>query len=274
MENAGFANIKMYAAAAAQEPVHFTMTILQKNRIVLISLKSWRKQLTIDIKKNNESLYAPDNIDKKLLDFIQKKFPVSKRPFSEIGNAIGITENEALCRIKDLYERKFIKFIGSIIDTKALGFQSMLAAFRVKENLIPDTVKILNSYPGVSHNYLRNAFYNIWFTIATPPEIGLKETIKKIADISNTENYLEFPSLKIFKIGLMLNVEENGNNHFEKNDSISFQKKKSEKINEVEYQIIKLVQHSIPIAFTPFQTMALASGLKEEIIIENINDLD
>ena len=80
-----------------------------------------------------------------------------------------VTEDEVMSRIQRLLDERIIRQVTPIFDTRALGYQSMLVAARVDPENPGAPAKIVNSHPGVSHNYLRNHDFNMWFTIATEP---------------------------------------------------------------------------------------------------------
>ena len=75
---------------------------------------------------------------------------------------------------------RIIREITPIFDTRALGYSSMLVAAKVDAENPHRAAEIINSHPGVSHNYLRTHEFNLWFTIATPPdsELGLEGTLE------------------------------------------------------------------------------------------------
>ena len=77
---------------------------------------------------------------------------------------------DALERTQRLLDGRIIREITPIFDTRALGFDSMLVAAKVDAENPHRAAKIINSHPGVSHNYLRTHEFNLWFTIATPPD--------------------------------------------------------------------------------------------------------
>ena len=104
-----------------------------------------------------------------ILSIIQKKFPLSQRPFLDIGNELGMSEDEVIKIIQEEKDNKIIRQTSAIFDTKSLGFKSSLVAFEVKEENIDKAVEIINAHPGVSHNYERDHEFNIWFTIAIDP---------------------------------------------------------------------------------------------------------
>ena len=47
----------------------------------------------------------------------------------------------------------------------------------VPEDKIEQTAEIVNSYPGVTHNYQRNADYNMWFALIAENKPILRITI-------------------------------------------------------------------------------------------------
>ena len=101
------------------------------------------------------------------LAIIQKEFPISENPFYDIGKKLNVSEEKAFLLYKELKDKKIIRQTSAIFDTKSLGYSSSLVAFRI-ENNIEEAAKIVNQHPGVSHNYKRDNYYNLWFTIAIP----------------------------------------------------------------------------------------------------------
>ena len=92
---------------------------------------------------------------------IQKNFPLTIRPFEEIAKELNTTEDEVLRILKEEKENKIIRQTSAIFDTKKLGYTSSLVAFEIAPEDIDSAVLILNSHPGISHNYERNHKYNI-----------------------------------------------------------------------------------------------------------------
>ncbi|MCB4755118.1 MAG: Lrp/AsnC family transcriptional regulator, partial [Sulfurovum sp.] len=134
--------------------------------------------------------------ENKLLYEMQHAFPITQRPFLELSQKLGITENEILATVRRLKERKIIRQTSAIFDTKRLGYKSSLVAFKVVENKIEQAAKMINAHPGVSHNYLRNHDYNIWFTIAVTPDskLGLEKTIEILKNKTGAEDAIILPT--------------------------------------------------------------------------------
>jgi DNA-binding Lrp family transcriptional regulator len=81
-------------------------------------------------------------------------------------------------------------------------------AFKVAEAQIDDAAAIINAHPGVSHNYLRNHDYNIWFTMAVAPDskLGLERTIEILQEKTGAESAIILPTLKMFKISVKMDT--------------------------------------------------------------------
>ena len=110
-----------------------------------------------------------DETDKKLLNLLQGSFPLVERPFAEVAQAAALSEADVLARTRRLLDERIIREITPIFDTRVLGYSSMLVAAKVDPEHPWRAAKIINSHPGVSHNYLRDHDFNIWFTIARSP---------------------------------------------------------------------------------------------------------
>jgi len=141
-----------------------------------------------------------DDIDREILNKIQSGFPVKPRPFMEIGKSLDLTEEQVIARIKKLQVAGIIRRIGGNFVSKKLGFTSTLCAARVPENKIEEFVKKVNSYKGVTHNYLRNHDYNIWFTFIAPSMDLISLYLQEISDTTDVHDILNLSAINMFKI--------------------------------------------------------------------------
>jgi DNA-binding Lrp family transcriptional regulator len=141
-----------------------------------------------------------DAIDKKILNLIQKEFPVVAEPFKAIGERVGISEGEALKRVRRLREEGIIRRIGAVFDPKKLGYVSTLCAARVPEGKIKAFVETVNAFPGVTHNYRRNHEYNIWFTFIAPSPTELEKAIAEIKEKTGVADVLSMRAVRTFKV--------------------------------------------------------------------------
>ncbi|OOM78672.1 AsnC family transcriptional regulator [Clostridium sp. BL-8] len=153
-----------------------------------------------------------DTIDKKLLNLIQNEIPIDKRPFKILGKKLSLTESEVLERLFKLKNDGFIRRIGGIFDSKKLGYKSTLCAAKIPENKIEEAAKFINSYDEVTHNYLREDEYNMWFTIITSSEKNLDIILKEIQNNLNFKEIIILPSIRLFKVKVALNFKGDDKN--------------------------------------------------------------
>ena len=106
---------------------------------------------------------------KELLNTLQWDFPLVEEPFSEIGAGLGLTGAEVIDQIATLKDEAIIRELNAIFDTRRLGYKSSLVAVRAPEDRVDDVAAVISEHPGVSHNYKRDHYFNIWFTLAVPP---------------------------------------------------------------------------------------------------------
>jgi DNA-binding Lrp family transcriptional regulator len=141
-----------------------------------------------------------DAIDHKILNLIQTAFPLDAEPYRWIGEQAGITHEEAFDRIRQLKESGIIRRIGAVFDPKKLGFVSTLCAARVPEKKLKGFVKLVNAYPGVTHNYRRNHDYNVWFTFIAATEEKLNLFLDEIREKTGIADILSLRAVRTFKI--------------------------------------------------------------------------
>lgn len=194
---------------------------------------------------------SQEDLENEILLRIQKNFPLSKNPFAYLAKELNSTEDKVLQILNKAKNENIIRQTSAIFDTKKLGYKSSLVAFKIDEKNIKEAVKILNSHPGISHNYERNHDFNIWFTIAVAPNsiLGLEKTIEILARKTLSKNYIILPTLKLFKISVKLDTTSKEN----KKEEVVTKQTKDFELKEYHYKFIKLLQQDIKFESEPFK---------------------
>ncbi len=147
-----------------------------------------------------------DNIDKSILNRIQSNFPVSPRPFLDIANELHLSEDETLLRVQRLKTIGVIRRIGGNFVPGKLGYASTLCAASVPEHAIENFADVVNSYPGVTHNYVRGNNYNVWFTFIAPSMPLIRRYLEEISLETGISDILNLPATRVFKIRAHFNL--------------------------------------------------------------------
>lgn len=148
-----------------------------------------------------------DSVDIKLLKKIQTNFPLVPEPYREIGETLGIREDEVIYRIKRLVENGVIRRLGGIFDSRKLGYIGTLCAMKVPKDKIEEVAAVVNSFSGVTHNYIREHSFNMWFTVLAPSKEKLDEIINKIKSNTGIDEMMVLPAEKIFKIRVNFDLD-------------------------------------------------------------------
>lgn len=148
-----------------------------------------------------------DSIDRKILNLIQTGMPLSPEPYRELGETAGISEEEVVARIKAMTERGVIRRLGAIFDSRKLGYRGVLCAMKVAGDRIDEVASVVNSYPGVTHNYLREHSYNMWFTVLAQSNEKLNDILSQIRERTGINEIITLPAENIFKIRVNFDLE-------------------------------------------------------------------
>lgn len=207
---------------------------------------------------------AATSEDAALLGVMQESIPFVRHPFAEIGKHCGLAEDEVLARIAALKEDRVIRQISAIFDTRSLGYASSLVAARIAPEKIESAVAVINAHPGVSHNYLRNHEFNLWYTIAVPPDsqLGLEGTVQRLHDLSGAESTRLLPTLRLFKIGVRFDVEGSGRPDDRSGPSYTEKSRRGAGLlSDEEIEFVRLMQRDVALVPEPFVAVAEALGL-------------
>ena len=147
-----------------------------------------------------------DEMDLKLLSAVQDGFPITARPFRDLGQTLGLEEEEVIERMACLQKEGLVRRIGPILDLRKLGRSGILAALEVPSDEADGAAQVINGYTEVSHNYLRpnESGYNLWFTVSAREE-RIQEILQEIR-IKTGRKMLVLPTLCIFKIGVKFDI--------------------------------------------------------------------
>lgn len=212
---------------------------------------------------------ALDAIDRRLLVLLQRGLPLVTRPYAAIAAQTGLSENEALARLrrlKDGGDSSLIRDIGPIFDSCALGYRSTLVAMAVPVERIDEAAAVVNAHPGVSHNYLREHRWNLWFTLAVPPGNNVETAARCLARAAGGFPHVCLPALRTFKIGVRLGIEDDGLLE-EAGDETSTLNREGSGPNARDKAFIRVLQRNGDIVAEPFAAAADALGVSQEEVL-------
>lgn len=146
-----------------------------------------------------------NRLDRQILNIMQNDFPLSPHPFRDLALKLNINEDEVLERIQTMKDSGVIRRIGAILDSRQMGYYSTLCACQVETGRIDEVARVINARKGVTHNYIRDHKYNIWFTL-TAPSYEEALTIVQSIEQSIGVKVLTMPALKLYKIKVSLDM--------------------------------------------------------------------
>jgi DNA-binding Lrp family transcriptional regulator len=141
-----------------------------------------------------------DEIDKKILNILQKEFPLVEQPFRIVAEKCGISEDETISRVQKMKYEGIIRRIGAVFDGAKLGRVSTLCAARVPEEKIKSFVQTVNANKNVTHNYRRNNEYNIWFTVSAATSEELEAFLTEVKEKTGVTDIMDMRVVRTFKI--------------------------------------------------------------------------
>jgi DNA-binding Lrp family transcriptional regulator len=232
-----------------------------------------------------------DETDNRLLDIIQDDFPLIDEPFHKLASLLNISSDDVIMRLQRLKSDGIIRRIGAILDSKKLGYFSTLCAMKVPLHRVGEVAKMVNGYTGVTHNYIRDHDYNMWFTITARSQQELEKVIAGIKENSSIGELMELPAVRMFKIRVRFPMSElktqdsrhktqdwkfeTGDLRLETGDwRLETRDLRLEDVTltEVEKNIIREIQGDIPL-YRPFETIADKLGIQVEELLEKIQKM-
>ena len=213
-----------------------------------------------------------DIIDRKLLNLIQGPFPLVEQPYLKLGQELDVSEDKVIGRLEKLKQQNVLRQISAIFDTRRLGYKTTLVAMAYEPSALHKGALEINKHPGVSHNYAREgSYYNLWFTLAVPPDHELEATVDVMAKKTGALNVRIMPTIRFFKIGVNFDmVKQKGSsfNYSPDNFGQSGYDKEAAKswnqaqiISDAEKDAIRAMQEDLPLICRPFAPISQKLGM-------------
>jgi DNA-binding Lrp family transcriptional regulator len=147
-----------------------------------------------------------DDLDKRLLNIIQADFPLNREPFASLGLNLGITGSEIISRINTLKADGIIRLIGPVFNPRALGYRTTLVAARVPAAVLAEARRTIRGQAMVSHCYIRDHDFNLWFTVAMPTSDDIEAEVQKLGKLIKSEATINLPAVTTFKLEAYFDV--------------------------------------------------------------------
>ena len=149
-----------------------------------------------------------DDLDYRILQILQNDFPLIEKPYEAISLKLKIPCEQLISRIESLISGGIIRRVGASLDSHMLGYHSTLAAISVEDSIVEQASEIIKSYPEITHSYLRNNRFNIWFTIIASNNERIENIIKEIQSALSLESskILNLPMKRLFKLNACFKI--------------------------------------------------------------------
>ncbi|MEW6698203.1 MAG: AsnC family transcriptional regulator [Bacillota bacterium] len=149
-----------------------------------------------------------DQLDRRLLNLVQSEFPICPQPYQVLAEQLGVTEQEILQRLERLMKQDVIRRLGGVFDSRKLGYKGTLCAIKVPKDRIDEVAAVVNSYLGITHNYLRDDDYNMWFTILARSPAKVEQILGEIKEKTGINDIINLPSQRFFKVLVNFDVRD------------------------------------------------------------------
>lgn len=190
---------------------------------------------------------------------VQHHVPLVSRPFAELAQALGLAEREVLSQLQLWRREGKLREISAILEGSALGYDSALVAGKVAKERIDDVAAVVDAHPTVTHDYVRDHDYNLWFTLSVPREMGLERTLEILAARAGVDAFHPLRRTHTFKVGVNFDLVSKTS----RTTATALVAPKSLVPSERDRLLFRAIQTPLPLLERPFAALAARFGLDE-----------
>jgi DNA-binding Lrp family transcriptional regulator len=226
-----------------------------------------------------------DATDAALLDGYQRGFPVSERPFEELGRELGVEASELVARVRTLREAGLVRRFGPVLNPPVLG-ASTLAALSVPEEEFDAVATVVNDYPQVTHNYRRDHDWNMWFVVTASSRSKRDEILTDIEtrtglDVLDLPRRTDYATRLDFSVVADDPLPGEGGEHTD--DDAADEPYRVERrvlaagstvdLSETEARLLLAIQDGLPLSETPYRDVARNLGVDTQTVLDAVDRL-
>ncbi len=194
---------------------------------------------------------------------IQGGVPLVPSPFASFIEELGCKLEDVLEQLNAWSEEGLLREISAVLEGSVLGYDSALVAGAIPEADIERVAEIVNAHPTVTHNYLRNHEYNLWFTIAVPFEMGLERSLELLAKEAGVARFHSLRRTHTFKIGVNFDLKTRAN----QTAQLPLSSPSPRSFDAREVRMLRTLQVPIQYVEHPYRVLAEQAGVSEEELL-------
>jgi len=232
-----------------------------------------------------------DDVDAALIDGFQSGVPVAERPFRGVGEALGVSEREALARVERLHDRGVFRRFGAVLNPPVIG-SSTLAAVRAPDDRFEEVAAVINGYRQVNHNYRRDHEWNTWFVVTAGSRERRDAILDEVAERTGL-SVLSLPMLTDYYIDLEFPVVNDdrfareredapdgasarptdGSPDDTRVDATTVSEAATGDLSPLAAEVLLAVQDGFPLSQTPYRDVAREVGAPVDRVLSTIEGL-
>jgi DNA-binding Lrp family transcriptional regulator len=227
-----------------------------------------------DGRASHEPPPAPTLADLLLIDDLHGGFPLSERPFAEVGARLGMGETQVIERLHRLLARGLLTRFGPLFQIERAGGLFVLAALEVPEDRFDAVARVLHAMPEVAHNYRREHRLNMWFVIGTETPEGAQAALDRIGQATGLRVFA-FPKEREFHVELRLPMRGAAGAQdvpFKKSAPVAH-RADARPLTEFERELVAVTQSGLPLVERPYEAVGAIVGADDATVRATLADM-
>ena len=203
---------------------------------------------------------------------LQEDLPICWKPFDDLAKYLDTDEKTLLQQIEQLKKLGVVRRFRALINYRALGLISTLVAAHVPQENLQAVAEAVNALETVSHNYLRQHHYNLWFTLQARNSQKIDLTLSDLSGRFGID-FHSLPVERFFKLDVRFDAldETSAAAGFLQNVNQPSNYETVE-LNENQKRILSGLQEELCLTSQPFAFMC-SDILVPEDVLRIINEL-
>ncbi|HNT35999.1 MAG TPA: hypothetical protein PKH07_13500 [bacterium] len=211
-------------------------------------------------------------LDQRIFRMIQDGIPIQSRPFDVMAKDLGCSSEDLLNRIKTTVDKGMIRAIGAVFSPQHLGYRTVLCGALVSPACVRTVAEQLNRLHEVTHNYLREHDWNLWFTLVAADTSRIEEILNLVRTNQGVETVVALPARRVFKIAVLFDLDPTRATSSDAQVSVTRARMESPQNlpSPAQIQMVRALQQPFPLVEEPFRAMAAEAKCSEDQLLEQI----